>query len=79
MPESCCFVGCIPIEGIKDLEKGSLGFQQIQFSDRDGLLPLIVNTGCQPYILESAVIILTQVSCAFAQYFSYSFVSHIMF
>ena len=45
------FLWDVEIEGVKDLEKGSVEFQQIQFNDRDGLLPLIVNTGCQLYIL----------------------------
>ena len=40
------FLWDVEIEGVKDLEKGSVEFQQIQFNDRDGLLPLIVNTGC---------------------------------
>ena len=48
MPES---LWDVEIEGVKDLERGSLEFQQIQFNDRDGLMPLIVNTGCQLYIL----------------------------
>ena len=42
------FLWDVEIEGVKDLEKGSVEFQQIQFNDRDGLLPL---TGCQLYIL----------------------------
>ena len=45
------FLVDVEIEGVEDLEKGSVEFQQIQFNDRDGLLPLIVNTGCQLYIL----------------------------